>query len=153
MISLDETDRKILRRLQADAGLSVQAVADAVGLSLSPCWRRIKRLREEGAIAGQVTLVDQRAVGLTLTALANVSLTDHHDETVTAFERALAGWEEVLECHAVTGDRDYFLRILAPDMEAYERFLSQKLLKEPCVASVNSRFSLRRVKYTTALPV
>ncbi len=150
---LDDSDRKILRLLQKDAGLSVQQVADSVGLSLSPCWRRIKRLKEDGAIAGQVTLVDQKAVGLTLTALANVSLNDHHDETVAAFERAVSTWGEVLECHAVTGDRDYFLRIVVPDMEAYEAFLSRKLLKEPCVASVTSRFSLRRVKYTTALPV
>lgn len=150
---VDETDRRILRLLQGDAGLSVQAVADAVGLSLSPCWRRIKRLREDGVLTGQVSLVDPKAVGLTLTALANVSLNDHHDETVAAFERAVAGWAEVLECHAVTGDRDYFLRIVVPDMEAYEAFLSRKLLKEPCIASVTSRFSLRRVKSTTALPV
>ena len=153
MASLDETDRKILRLMQADASMTVQAIADAVGLSLSPCWRRIKRLKEDGVVTGQVTLVDQRAAGLTLTALANVSLNDHHDDSVAAFERAVAGWPEVLESHAVTGDRDYFLRIVVPDMESYERFLSQKLLKEPVVASVNSRFSLRRVKYSTALPV
>jgi len=151
--SIDEADRRILRLLQQDAGLAVQSVADAVGLSLSPCWRRIKRLKEAGAITGQVTLVDPKAVGLALTALANVSLSDHQDATVAAFEQAVESWPEVLEVHAVTGDRDYFLRIAVPDMEAYERFLSAKLLKEPCVASVTSRFSLRRVKYTTALPV
>lgn len=152
-LSIDETDRRILRLLQQDASLSVQQVADGVGLSLSPCWRRIKRLKEVGAVAAQVTLVDPKAVGIALTALANVSLGDHHDATVAAFERAVESWPEVLEVHAVTGDRDYFLRIAVPDMEAYERFLSAKLLKEPSVASVTSRFSLRRVKYTTALPV
>ena len=153
MSNLDDMDRKILTLLQKQGDMPIAELARAVGMSQSPCWRRVKRLKDEGVIAGQVALVDPKRAGLSLTILATVSLADHHDTTVEAFERALSTWPEVLECHAVTGDRDYHLRIVAEDMESYEQFLSQRLLKLPQVATVNSRFSLRRVKYSTALPV
>ncbi len=153
MTELDAIDRKILSAMQKNAGLSIAQLSEAVGLSQSPCWRRIKRLRDDGVIKGEVALVDPKAAGLNLTVLAAVTLNDHHDETIAGFEEAVAEWPEVLECHAVTGDRDYHLRIMASDIDAYERFMSGKLLKQPQVAGVNSRFSLRRVKYTTALPV
>lgn len=153
MAELDDLDRKILAALQRDSGQSIAVLSEHVGLSQSPCWRRIKRLKEEGVIKGDVTLIDPKAAGLDVTVLASVSLSDHSDETIAAFERAVSLWPEVLECHAVTGDRDYHLRIVAPDIETYEHFLSGKLLKLAAVAAVNSRFSLRRVKYTTALPL
>ena len=153
MSNLDDMDRKILTHLQKQGDIAIADLARAVGMSQSPCWRRVKRLKEAGVITGQVALVDPKHAGLSLTILATVSLSDHHDATVEAFERALSTWPEVLECHAVTGDRDYHLRIMAEDMEAYERFLSKRLLKLPQVATVNSRFSLRRVKYSTALPL
>ena len=153
IISLDQTDRKILALLQEDASLPTAEIAKRVNLSLSPCWRRIKRLKDEGAIEREVMLVDQRKVGLKLTVFASVTLTQHSEENVTAFERLVSDSPEVTECHAVTGDRDYILRIVVPDIEDFERFLSQTLLHLPYITAVNSRFSLRRVKYSTALPL
>lgn len=153
MSNLDDMDRKILALLQRQGDMPIAELSRAVGMSQSPCWRRVKRLKEDGVITGQVALVDPKLAGLSLTILATVSLSDHHDTTVESFERALEAWPEVLECHAVSGDRDYHLRIVAEDMESYERFLSKRLLKLQQVATVNSRFSLRRVKYATALPV
>lgn len=153
MAALDAKDREILGVLQRDATLSVQDVADRVGLSLSPCWRRIKRLREAGVIAATVALVDPAKVGLKMTVFASVTLTSHADETVKAFDRALEAWPEVMEVHKVTGDRDYLLRILVPDIEAYEDFLSRKLLPHPAIAGVSSRFSLKRLKAKTVLPL
>ncbi|MCG8690042.1 MAG: Lrp/AsnC family transcriptional regulator [Minwuiales bacterium] len=153
MIDLDEMDGKILRLLQADAGLSTADIAAKVGLSTSPCWRRIKRLRDAGVIEGQVTLVDPSSVGLKVTVFASVTLSGQHSESVAAFEAAVRAAPEILDCHAVTGDRDYMLRIVVPDIEAYDRFLTKTLLHLPEVGSINSRFALHRVKFTTALPL
>jgi len=153
MAQIDEKDREILVLLQEDADLSTQQIADKVGLSLSPCWRRIKRLKEEGVLTGAVNLVDPKAVGLTVGVFASVTLTQHSEENVSAFEKFVASSPEVLECHAVTGDRDYLLRIVVPDIEAYERFVSTRLLRLPFISAVSSRFSIRRVKYSTALPL
>lgn len=153
MLSLDDKDLDILGVLQRDATLSAQQVADRVGLSLSPSWRRIKRLREEGVIQATVALVDPAKVGLKMTAFASVTLSNHAEETVRDFDRALESWPEVMEAHKVTGDRDYLLRILVPDIEAYEDFLSHKLLPHPAIAGVSSRFSLKRLKAKTVLPL
>ncbi len=150
---LDTTDRRILTELQADAGLSIADVAQRVGLSMSPCWRRIKRLRQDGVILGQVTLVDAKSVGLNVTVYASVTLTRHSEENVSDFDAFVRREPSVTECHTVTGDRDYMLRILVPDIESYERFMSTKLLRLPYIGSVNSRFALRQVKYSTALPL
>jgi len=152
-MEIDGKDRQILGLLQADATLSTQEIAARVGLSLSPCWRRIKRLKDAGVITAEVSLVDPKAVGLTVSVFASVTLTRHTEENVQDFERFVDTSPEVLECHAVTGDRDYLLRIVVPDIEAYERFLSNQLLRLPFMGAVNSRFSLRRVKYATALPL
>lgn len=153
MVDLDALDRKILSLLQADAGLSTAELAERVGLSPSPCWRRVKRLRENGVIEREVTLLDPQAVGLGITVLASVTLSQHSEDSVRQFEQAIHNAPEVMECHAVTGDRDYMLRIAVSDIEAYDRFLSSKLLNLSAVSSVNSRFALRRVKYSTALPL
>lgn len=153
MIDLDPTDRRILTLMQDDATLSTAEIAARVGLSLSPCWRRIKRLREAGAIAGQVAIVDPKAVGLTVTVFASVTLTAHSKENVEAFDAFIRAAPEVTECNAVTGDRDYMLKIVVADIEAYERFVSQNLLPLGFIGAINSRFALRRVKYSTALPL
>jgi DNA-binding Lrp family transcriptional regulator len=153
MENLDDTDRKILRLLQRDCSLRLAEIAREVGLSPSPCWRRIRSMKEAGVIQGEVALVDPRALGLRLTVHASVTLTHHGEETVEAFERAVQTMPEVMECVAVTGDRDYMLRIAVEDVESYDRFLTQRLLHLPMVGGVNSRFALRRVKYSTALPV
>jgi Lrp/AsnC family transcriptional regulator len=153
MVELDEMDRRILSLLQADASLSTAELADRVGLSPSPCWRRVKRLREAGVIQREVSLLDPRAVGLGVTVLASVTLARHSEDSVRQFEAAILDAPEVMECHAVTGERDYMLRIAVADIEAYDRFLNSKLLNLSAVSSVNSRFALRRVKYSTALPL
>jgi len=104
-------------------------------------------------LTGAVHLVDPKAVGLTVGVFASVTLTRHSEENVAAFERFVTTAPEVQECYAVTGDRDYLLRIVVPDIEAYERFVSTRLLRLPFISAVSSRFSIRRVKYSTALPL
>ncbi len=153
MVGIDDQDRRILAELQADSSLSIAEISHRVGLSPSPCWRRIKRLREEGVIRGQVALLDPKAVGLNVTVYATVALANHAEANVAAFDRFVQDAPEVSECLAVTGERDYILRIVVPSIEAYEQFLSMRLLHMPFIGSVNSRFALRSVKHSTALPL
>ena len=153
MLEIDETDRRILRLLQADASLSVNELAKRVDLSPSPCWRRIKRLRDAGAIRAEVALLEPRALGLDVMAVARVRLTHHSQENVAAFETAVELAPEVLDCLALSGEQDYQLRIVVPDIDSYQEFLERTLLHLPFVAAVNSSFVLKQVKQTTALPV
>ena len=139
--------------MQADSSLSTAEIAERVGLSLSPCWRRIKRLKEAGAILGEVALLDAHALGLSVMAIASVRLSGHSEANVAAFERAVARAPEVLECDAMSGEQDYMLRVIVPDIAAYQDFLMRTLLRLPFVAAVNSGFVLKQVKHTTALPI
>ncbi len=150
---MDETDTKILDVLQADASLPVAAVAEAVGLSVTPCWRRIRKLEEAGVIQRRVTLLDRKAAGIAVMVFASVSLARHTEEAVAEFDSFVSRQPEILEAHAVSGDRDYQLKIAVRDIEEYEGFLNRELLSLSCIASVNSRFMLREIKYTTALPL
>lgn len=152
-VELDELDRKILRLVQEDSSRSLADIAKAVNLSTSPCWRRLKRLRDEGVIRGEVALLDAGKLGLSITVFATITLNHHSKENVAALERLVNEAPEVMECHAVTGDRDYLLRIVVADIEAYDRFMATRLLDQPAIASVNSRFALHQVKYQTALPL
>ena len=151
--TLDRLDRRILDELQTDARISNQELAKRVGLSPAPCWRRLKRLEEEGFIAGYATLLNAPAVGLPIMAYAMVSLENHHPESVRQFDQFVSERPEVLECHSMSGTNDYLLRIVASSMEAYERFLSTHLLQIRAVRSVNTSFVLRTKKFTTRLPV
>jgi len=151
--TLDRLDRRILDELQADARIPNQELAKRVGLSPAPCWRRLRRLEEEGFITGYATLLDGPAIGLPIVAYANVSLENHHPETVRQFDQLVKERSEVLECHSMSGTNDYLLRIVAASMEAYEHFLSTRLLQLPAVRSVNTSFVLRTKKFTTRLPV
>ncbi len=153
MVDLDEMDRRILSLLQKDASLSTAEISQAVGLSASPCWRRVRRLKETGVVRAAVTLLDPEKVGLSVMVMASVNLTRHSEANVAAFEEAVRNAPEVMDCFAVTGDRDYMLRIVVSSIEAYDRFLSTKLLSLEAVQSVNSRFSLRSVKSSTVLPI
>lgn len=153
MLDLDETDRALLSELQRDAGRSVSELAAAVGLSQSPVWRRLKRLEAAGVVQKTVALIDSAAVGKKLVAVAMVSLSEHRPESVAVFEAALHGAPEVQEAYAVTGDRDFILRVLVEDVEAYQRFLTERLLPLTMIRSINTSFALRRVKFTTAVPV
>ena len=150
---MDQIDRRILKALQADARMSNQQLAEVVGLSVSPCWRRVKRLEEQGVIDRYVTLLNAKRVGLGLTAFVHVSLEDHHPDTLKAFDRLIEDRAEVLECFAMSGQDDYLLRVVSPDIEAYETFLTRHLLALKGVRTANTSFVLKTRKATTALPL
>lgn len=149
----DRATRMILEALQADSRLSNQALAEKVGLSTTPVWRRIKELEDSGVIRRHVALADREKLGLSICVLANVSLVRHSEGAVEAFEAMVAGSPEIIECQAITGEADYVVKVVAPDMKAYDQFLQSKVFKVAGVASVRSNVVLREVKYETALPV
>jgi len=150
---LDSYERKILRVLQEDASLSTAAVAEAVGLSASPCWRRIDRLEREGYIKRRVAIVERRKVGLNAQIFAQVKLNAHGRANLDEFAAEIRNFSEVLECHVLMGSIDFMLRIVAADIEAYERFFFEKLSRLPGVQEINSTVALSEIKSTTALPV
>jgi Lrp/AsnC family transcriptional regulator, leucine-responsive regulatory protein len=149
----DRASLQILEALQADARLSTQALAEKVGLSATPVWRRVKEMEDRGVIRGQVVLVDREKIGLSICVLANVSLVRHSEGAVEQFERLVGTRREIIECHAITGEADYVIKVVAADMKAYDLFLQQHIFKLPGVSSVRSNVVLREVKYETALPV
>ena len=151
--ALDAIDIKILDLMQRDASLSTGELAERVGLSQSPCWRRIQRLKEEGVIRGQVTLLDRKKVGLNTQIFAEVKLNAHGRSNFTEFTEAIRGFPEVLECYVLMGAVDFLLRIVTPDIEAYERFFFEKLSLVPGIQEVNSIVALSEIKSTTSLPV
>jgi Lrp/AsnC family transcriptional regulator len=150
---LDEKDRAILRVLQESCDHSVTEVARRVSLPYTPCWRRIQRLRRSGIITRRVALLDQRMLGLGVSVLVAVALKRHDETTLKRFERAVQDIDEVMECYAIAGDRDFHLRVVVPDVDAYDRLLKAKLVHLPGAASVSSSFALSCVKYTTKLPI
>ncbi|HVX81331.1 MAG: Lrp/AsnC family transcriptional regulator [Devosia sp.] len=151
--TLDEIDRKILRLLQRDAHMTAQAIGEAVGLSASPCLRRIRILEREGVLRGYVGLVDQKKVGLPVSVFVSVKLERQREEELEAFNAAVSQWPEVVEAYLMTGQQDYLLRVVAADLDAYERFLKTKLTRVEGVASIQSSFALGQVKHTSALPL
>ena len=151
---LDRLDRRILARLQEDARISNLDLAEAVGLSPTPCARRVKRLEESGLIRGHVTLLNQQKLGLTLTSFITITMDRHTPERFEAFEEAVRDFPEVVECSVVTGQNaDYLIQAVVPDMAFYEQFLLGKLTRIPGVTGVQSSFVLRRVVQRTALPL
>ena len=150
---MDAVDAKILDLIQRDAGLSVAEIAERVGLSSSPCWRRIKRLEEAGIILGLVTLLDRQQLGLDFEVVASVKLALPTRENLVAFEALVQHWSEVVECMTVTGAVDYVIRILTTDMHAYDNFLRDKLLGSALVSDVQSRIIINVAKRTTAMPL
>ncbi len=152
MISLDDIDRRILQRLQQEGRLSNAELADKVGLSASPCWRRVKALEDAGVIRGYAALLDAKAVGLGVNVFMSVSLSTQVEKALKDFERAAAARPEVMECYLMTGDSDYLLRIVVPDLEAYERFVMD-FTKIAGIAQIRSSFALRTVKQGAALPL
>ena len=152
-ISLDAIDRRILALLQQDARMTVQEIAEKVGMSTSPCHRRIKLLEEGGVIERYVAIVDQRAVGLPVSVFISIKLERQTEADLERFARAISGWSEILECYLMTGHRDYLLRVVVADLAAYEQFLKKKLTRIEGVASIESSFALDQIKYSIALPV
>jgi Lrp/AsnC family leucine-responsive transcriptional regulator len=151
--ALDQIDRKILEHLQADGRMSLNDLAAKVGLSPSPCLRRVRMLERDGVISRYVAVLDQRAVGLPVSVFVSIKLEKQREESLNRFAKAIAGWPEVLECYLMTGSRDYWLRVVVPDLDAYERFVKQKLTRVEGIASIESSFALEQVKYTNVLPV
>lgn len=152
-LDLDSVDARILDLIQNDAALSVAEIAERVGLSSSPCWRRIKRLEELGIITGRVTLLDRERLGLTFEVIASVKLVLPTRENLERFETAVLNWPEVVDCATVTGAVDYMLRIVTTDMHAYDDFLRDKILSLGLVSDVQSRIVIRVAKRTTAAPL
>lgn len=150
---LDEIDYKILRYLQEHARDSNVQLADHVGLSPAPCLRRVRALEEAGVIRKYVALLDPSAVNLGVTVFVQISLDLQVEGRLEIFERAIMARPEVLECYLMTGDADYLLRVVVPDVSAYERFLRDALTRIESAAGIKSSFALKEVKYFTALPL
>ncbi len=153
-MKLDRTDRRILRLMQDNSRISNLELAERVGLSPTPCSRRVKRLEESGLIEGHVTLLNQSMLGLKLTAIISISMDRHTPERFANFEAKIRDFPEVIECSIVTGQAaDYLLKAVLPDMEHYEEFLLGRLTRIEGVTGVHSSFVLRRVIDSTALPL
>lgn len=150
---LTETDRQILAVLQHDASLSVAEVAERVGLSQSPCWRRIARLEQEGYIRKRVALLDQAKLGLGVTIFVNVRLSAHQNQSLVEFEEAVCAFPEVMECYTMTGTMDFLLRIVTSDIHAYETFFREHLSQMPAVQEVHSSIAITQLKYSTEMPL
>lgn len=152
-MGLSEIDKRILRELQTDASRPMTEIADAVGLSQAPCWRRIQKLREEGYIRAEVALLDRRKIGLKAQVFATVKLTATGRTNVDAFTDAIREFPEVLDCFVLMGSVDFMLRVVATDIEAYERFFFETLSRVPGIQEINSMVALSEIKSTTHLPL
>jgi Lrp/AsnC family transcriptional regulator len=152
-VSLDAIDIKILDLMQRDASLSTAELAERVGLSQSPCWRRIQRLREEGYIKGVVAIVDAKLMGFNMQIFAQVKMTTLSDEERASFHKAINAIPEILDCWTVFGEMDAMLRVLAPDVTWYQDFIFNVILKLPGVIDVRSIVTLTESKSTTAIPL
>jgi Lrp/AsnC family leucine-responsive transcriptional regulator len=150
---LDAIDRKILALLQQDGRMTILNLAEKVGLSPSPCLRRVRMLEDAGVISRYVAVLDQQKSGLPVSVFVSLKLESQREDALDRFAKAIAKWPEVLECYLMTGPRDYLMRVVVSDLAAYERFLKQKLTRLPGIASIESSFALDQVKYTNVLPL
>lgn len=150
---LTNADRRILAVLQQDSSLSMAELAERVGLSQSPCWRRVQKLKQEGVIRAEVALVDRAAIGLKTQIFAQVKLSAQGSRHLDEFAAAIRRFPEVLECWVLMGPVDFLLRIVAPDVESYERFFFEHLSRVPGVQEITSTVALSEIKATTALPI
>ena len=150
---LDRIDVRILDVLQQDGRLSNQELAERVGLSPSPCLRRVKRLERDGVIQRYAAVVDQSKVGIPVSVFVSVKLERQREDDMERFEQAIANYREVVECYLMTGSRDYLLRVVTGDLTAYERFLKDTMTRIEGVASIESSFALNQVKFANALPI
>ena len=152
-MKLDHIDHKILKHLQENARITNAELADKVGLSPTPCLRRLRRLENDGIIKGYHTEVNREALGVNVTVIILVKLEREDDKTLREFENAIKDREEVMECYLVTGKFDYFIRVLIPTLAAYEAFLSETILRMPNIATVESSFTLREVTRKIVIPL
>lgn len=151
--SLSSLDLRILEQVQRDSSLSTSELADKVGISQSPCWRRLQRLRDEGYIRGQVALVDRDKFGPSLFIFASLKIGTLTDAQRADFVRKLEITPEILECYSIFGERDLLIKVIAPTMDWYQNFIFNTLMKMPGVVDVQSTVTMHEMKYITALPV
>ncbi len=149
---LDAIDRKILTVLQEDASLSVAEIGDRVGLSSTPCWKRIQRLEADGVILRRVALVDQNKIGLGISVFVSVESSDHSEGWLKKFAEAVSAMPEVMEFYRMAGDVDYMLRVAVADMTEYDAFYKRLIAVAP-MKNVTSRFAMEKIKSVTALPI
>ena len=149
----DDTDRAILRLIQRDAALSLADIAKEVGLTPTPCWKRIRRMEQEGVITGRVVLLDPEKVGLGVSVFVAIETGDHSAQWIEAFATTVGKMPEIVECWRLGGDVDYLLRVVVPDMQAFDTFYRRLTAQVPALRKVTSRFAMERVKSTTALPI
>lgn len=152
-MALSAVDRKILRALQGEGRMTIQALAEQVGLSTSPCLRRIRQLEQAGIISGYSANVEQQAVGLPISVFISIKLERQRAHELDAFSTAIRNWPEVMEGYLMTGQFDFMLRVVCADLEAYQQFLREKLTQLDGVASIESSFSLGAVKFSRVLPI
>jgi Lrp/AsnC family transcriptional regulator len=150
---LDATDLAILRLIQADASLSLGDIAKEVGLTQTPCWKRIRRMEETGIITGRVTLVNAEKLGLGISVFVAIETGDHSADWIESFAKTVADMPEIVECWRLGGDVDYLLRVVVSDMTAYDGFYRKLTARVSSLRKVTSRFAMECVKSTTALPI
>ena len=149
---MDAVDRKILAVVQEDASLSVAEIGQRVGLSSTPCWKRLQRLEADGVIMRRVALVNPDKIGLGITVFVSVETNDHSQEWLKKFAEVVGAMPEVMEFYRMAGDIDYMLRVVVKDMQSYDAFY-KKLIGTVPLKNVTSRFAMERIKQTTALPI
>lgn len=149
---MDETDRRILRLLQTDASASASDVARQVGLSASPCWKRIKRMQEDGVINRQVVVLDAGRLGFGLTVFVSIKTGEHSTGWLEEFSEKITAMPEVMELHRMAGEVDYMLKVVVRDMQSFDEFY-KRLIGIAALSEVTSRFSMEKIKETTALPI
>lgn len=149
---MDDADRKILDVLQTDASLSLNEISDRVGLSPTPCWKRIRKLEAAGVIQRRVAIVDPTKVGVGMTVFVSIKTSEHNRDWLDRFAERVSGFPEVVEFYRMSGDVDYLLRVLVPDMAAYDAFY-KKLISTVPLSDVTSRFAMEAIKYTTKVPM
>ena len=152
-VELSETDRRILRALQEDGRMTVQAIAERVGLSASPCLRRIRQMEDSGVISAYSAVVDQARVGLPVSVFISIKLERQRATELDQFAKAISAWLEVMECYLMTGQHDFLVRVVCADLSTYETFLRDRLTQVEGVKSIESSFALGQVKYSRVLPL
>jgi len=153
MSQLDQIGRKIIAAIQSDGRITLQELADKVGLSPSPCARRVKMMEDEGIIKGYSAVIDQAKVGLPVSAFASIKLEKQREDYLDCFATAVSRWPEVVDCYLMTGQYDYLMRVAVADLVAYELFLKTKLTRLEGVASIETSFALGQIKRAEVLPV
>lgn len=151
--SIDKIDRKILQELQQDATLSLAELAERINLSPTPCWKRIKRLEQDGFITARVALVNAEKVGLDVSVFVHIKTRYHNSEWLKLFARNIIDYPEVAECYRMSGEYDYLLRVVVKDIQSFDRFYKTLVNNVDGLTDVTSSFSMEQMKYTTALPL